>query len=722
MTLLRPRHMVVLLAGLSAPALAQQSATDAAIQRVEVKGTAAGYDPRRDDTATRIVVGREEIGRYGDTSLTEIFKRIPGVSVVTGSGRSTQVQMRGLGAGYTQVLVDGERTPPGFSLESLSPDVIERIEVLRAATADMSTESVAGTINIVLRKTVRKRERGVKLGHQLSSDFRGPTVSFELADRADKSSYAISGSVNHDSFRREALGVEENTRPDGRVDLFRTTTVPETGHMNGFSLGPRVNWTLDNGDTLAWQALLNGNRFRNNAHGQVLTFIGRPPPTPDLHTRSIIDYTALSSDLSWTHAMASGAKLEAKFGVEGTWNKRFLRRMGNDAAGLPETDGSIRNDARAKGANSTGKLTRELAGGHVLAAGWDVRINTSDDIRVEQDTVRAFAPGQVLDEDFGANVRRAAFYAQDEWTITPAWSLYAGARWEGVHTRVTGNTVEPTSVRSSVWSPVLQTLWKLPGKDGKHGDQLRLALSRTYKAPEMRNLVPDRSAWENNSATEADFVGNPRLRPELAWGVDAAWEHYWAEGAMFSIGASMRRIDDYTSNEIFFDGLRWIFRPVNDGRARVRTIDLETKFPLKTLVEGAPAIELRASLSRNWSRVASVPGPNNRMEMQTPLTAKLGLDWQAGSLSAGASLSHRRGGPIRVTANRGFYEMARTDLDTYALWKFNAKAQLRVALSNLLGEDGAWGVSYADPVTGLEKRSWRYPGGIKLRSTLELKF
>jgi hypothetical protein len=42
---------------------------------------------------------------------------------------------------------------------------------------------------------------------------------------------------------------------------------------------------------------------------------------------------------------------------------------------------------------------------------------------------------------------------------------------------------------SNVLSPVFQTLYKLPG--GK-GDQVRLAVSRTYKASDLRSLVPRR--------------------------------------------------------------------------------------------------------------------------------------------------------------------------------------------------------------------------------------
>jgi len=43
------------------------------------------------------------------------------------------IRMRGLDAGYTQILVNGERPPPGFSLDNLPPDQIEKIEIVRAA-------------------------------------------------------------------------------------------------------------------------------------------------------------------------------------------------------------------------------------------------------------------------------------------------------------------------------------------------------------------------------------------------------------------------------------------------------------------------------------------------------------------------------------------------------------------------------------------------------------
>ena len=80
-----------------------------------------------------------------------MLKRLPGVTIQGRPGRGGAIRLRGLGSGYTQILLDGERVPPGFSLDSLTPEQIERIEILRAPTAETGARAIAGTINIVTR-------------------------------------------------------------------------------------------------------------------------------------------------------------------------------------------------------------------------------------------------------------------------------------------------------------------------------------------------------------------------------------------------------------------------------------------------------------------------------------------------------------------------------------------------------------------------------------------
>ena len=55
-------------------------ADDGALQKVEVSA-ASGTAQREADTAAKIIVGRDEIGQYGDNNLAAVLKRQPGVSV-----------------------------------------------------------------------------------------------------------------------------------------------------------------------------------------------------------------------------------------------------------------------------------------------------------------------------------------------------------------------------------------------------------------------------------------------------------------------------------------------------------------------------------------------------------------------------------------------------------------------------------------------------------------
>jgi outer membrane receptor for ferrienterochelin and colicins len=388
----------------------------------------------------------------------------------------------------------------------------------------------------------------------------------------------------------------------------------------------------------------------------------------------------------------------------------------NDNGALHEL---IQSNANIRGLNTMGKFTSASWEGHALAVGWDGGFTTEDDARRDRDSGQPDLALPGGDEFYTGDVTRLALYGQDEGNVTPRWSVYLGMRWEGIQTRIEGNTFATVHNRSTVWSPLFQTLYKLP--DTK-GDQLRLALTRTYKAPDLQSLIPHRFTSVNNDQTQPDNTGNPALQPELALGIDAAYEHYWAEGALLSAAVSARDIDNNTRAQTVFDGSRWVARPVNTGHARARSLELEARFPLKALIATTTALDLRASLSRNWSSVDNVPGPHNRLMGQTPLSATLGADYKLGALSAGGSFVFKNGGEVQVSANQLSYESVRRDLDLYALWKFDPRRQLRIAASNVLGQDYISASSYTVAGQGAQRSRTIYPGSPTLRATLEAKF
>ncbi|QGZ42538.1 outer membrane receptor for ferrienterochelin and colicin [Pseudoduganella flava] len=726
-----------LLATFSARAEPPTTATETApapLQTVEIKGAATAYDPRRDDTASKIVVSSEEIRRYGDTSVNDVLKRLPGITVSGAAGRSGgEIRMRGLGSGYTQILLNGERAPAGFSIDTLAPDVIERIEIVRAASAEFSTQSIAGTINIVLKKAVRTAQREVKIGAAKSADANNPNASVQLSDKDGRMSYSLGANFWRGTYARESPTIETQVDPLGALRMLRASSQRDDGRWEGMNIAPRINWNLADGDTLTSQTFVNVNRNRYHGYQEIDTQLGSPPRFDVRDMRQTNRNAFGRTDLNWVTQLTGGAKLDVKAGIsgmraEGTWHELDYR------AGTLGRDATITSETTEQGFSTQGKYAVPWLADHALALGWDAGATRRDDSRVERD---ANLPGSVpenTDEGYDAKVNRLALYAQDEWNITPRWSVYAGLRWEGLETTSSGNTFDTVTRTNSVFSPLAQTLYKLPGSR----DQLRLALTRTYKAPSAANLVPRRFTSTNNSQTEPDRRGNPDLQPELASGIDASYEHYWGKegaGALLSAAASMRRISGYTRQGLLLEAGRWIATPVNDGSAVTRSVELEAKFPLEAVLAGAPAVDLRASVSRNWSRVDAVPGPDNRLDQQTPLSATLGADYKSrdGKLTTGASFAFKNGGPVRIDVNQTGYQSVRRDLDVYALWKFNPRYQLRVAVSNLLGQDYVSDSAYLDnsvdnsvgksvDESGTRRRTSIYPGYTQGRATLEMRF
>ena len=118
-----------------------------------------------------------------------------------------------------------------------------------------------------------------------------------------------------------------------------------------------------------------------------------------------------------------------------------------------------------------------------------------------------------------------------------------------------------------------------------------------------------------------------------------------------------------------------------------------------------------------------MPGPDNRLDQQTPLSGNVGLDYKTpdGVLSTGGSFTFRTGGPVRITERQSAYTSPRRDLDLYAVWKFDAKNQLRVAVSNLLAQDFESNTSYTD-ASGTIARNGISTSVPQARATMEMKF
>ncbi|MGV7211107.1 TonB-dependent receptor plug domain-containing protein [Oxalobacteraceae bacterium A2-2] len=680
----------------TAAAQTEPGADGKPIQQVTVQGgRASDMDERRNSIAGKQVYGREELDRNGDTNLGDILKRLPGVTMGGRPGRGGgEIRMRGLGSGYTQVLLNGERPPAGFSMDSLSPDQVERIEVMRGPVAEHSTRAIAGTINIILRDGYQQRDKQLKLSDSIEQGRHAPNISLTAPGKAGQLSYLLSGSIFENRQRDRADTVNRDTRADGIVQKDETVVDDTVRTTRGIHFTPRLSYKFGNGDTLNVQPFLMSMRSDSDATS-VLTQGQLVPPAilqaPEYNyatTRAHSDSTFLRGFGNWVHKLDGAAKLDVKFGFGSGHSSNDSLRPQYDAAGVLLQRYTDTDSTRDRGFNTGGKYSSPLGRDQSLAAGWEAEWSRREQTKtsVDKNGNAQFADSG---DNLSADTRRVALFIQDEMDISPQWSGYAGLRWEGIRTSSSrpGGDIDNSS---SVFSPLLHAVYRIPGKEK---DQVRASLTKSYKPANVQDLIALPALSRLNSATRPDRVGNPNLKPELATGLDLAYEHYLGRSGILTASGFIRDIDDLIRRELSLQdtvtGPRWVSTPGNVGHARTSGIELEAKFQLAELMEDAPAIDFRSNYSRFWSRVDGIPGPNNRLDQQARQTANIGADWRVKQLplTLGASLNWTPAITVQTSTTQVVETGRKRQIDAYGLWRFNAANQLRISASNLAAED-----------------------------------
>lgn len=685
-----PLLLVPTLTG-AAPVWAQNPAPAPPPQRVEVR-----VDPgseRRHDVAGRQVVGRAELLRHGDTQLTDALQRLPGVTVAR-SGPSVELRLSGLGDGRTLVLLNGEPMPRGVPLDNISLDSLERVEIVHGASVE-TAQAIAGTINLVTRRPAAKASRDMRLS--LASEWGLPQAfaTLNLGDAGDQASWGLGLTLS--SERRRWPATDVLTRSDaatGAVTQRTRTHKREFDHSDAITLDPRLAWKR--GDTAGglWQLSTDHSLRLAQARGGVVD--RRSPLQGPLPAQQASDMALNYQRLFWRgrvqvqHQATDGAKTEARLNITYARRDQQARALGYDfderLVQDATVDGQAEDESMVLGLNHQ----RPLGQQHRLNLGaeWEQARRKEDRIQTEQDLPGGLPPDN-LDERFDASVQRRAVYLQDEWAPEETTAMQFGVRMEQLETVSSGNIFDRVRQRHRLVGPVLRASWR----PGNGPGTLKIGVSRGFKLPAPRDVMPRRYVPIAVSPTAPAQSGNPDLRPERAWSLDASWhDKLAAVGGEVVLSASLRRIDDVMLDRLIAQpavlNAPWLLQRFNAGRAWSAGLTLELRGQLHHAALAKAPMRWSASGSLARSRLSDVSALHPALPGQAPWEAKLSLTqplpraWtaQVGLDARGASLAD-------LPSLRRVEHRARHSLNASLGWQARPGQTWRFSVAQLAASD-----------------------------------
>ncbi|MBC3882425.1 TonB-dependent receptor [Undibacterium sp. LX40W] len=637
-------------------------------QTVEVK---ASYDPRRDDTASKFVVRREEIIKFGDHSLLDVLSRQPGI---TTDGKT--ISLNGFG-GYTKILVDGLPPAAGRGLNDIDPNEVERIEIMRAAVAEFSTQAIGGVINIILkRKTL---EDSNKLSYRLSkfqpSDS-SQNLSWNWQTKGDAYSYLqVVTARAYDMYLHSQASVFNVDAKNREVDRVETSGKVLASVRSALFM-PRFDFKSDDGDTISVRLtkIHENQTIKGPEYWAVIR--GTPKVVPQVDEKSDVRTSVDSRTVDWGREISKDFTLQSTF-TQSTRSKRYAHQ---DVGWLskisaPITMNSLTIDATNSWI-SNGSLTNASVDRHLIKLGWEVGQDRNSSIFTNDDNSQNSA---------NVRTRNQAWYVQDEWKLSSNWSQYLGIRTEAFNTEVLEVGEGKVTNSSQTTSPIVQSLWRL---NPENGDQIRFAYARTFKNPSVSDLYNPRVIRFNNNVAWTQFVGNAQLQPELAHGFDLVFEHSGQNQLNYSANLDTRNIGGLLNLQQFTQEGTWLARQVNDGRAFKRTLGLEVSFPTSLFVESLRRLQFKGSAQQTQASYQSfVADPTLRWTCQT-YSMKWSLDYIGNdNLKMGASDNFQSASDCRSSPLEWLKTSATHQLDTYVNWNIEKKLSIRFAVKNWLAKN-----------------------------------
>ncbi|WP_263787715.1 TonB-dependent receptor plug domain-containing protein [Salinibacter grassmerensis] len=346
----------------------------------QVVVTATRAERSADDVGMPIsVIDRSEIDAQGAARATDLLADQPGITLTDDHGAG--LQMRGLGAEYTLILVDGEplvgRTAGTLDLRRLTTANVERVEIVRGPTSSLyGSEALAGVINFITAPPADE------LGGEVRTRY-GTHGTVDLSARLDGTSGPWQGSVFIDRYRT------------GGYDLSPVGLAPTRPGYVDYTVQAQGQYAASSGTTLSLRGRL-ATQTQDYSVG-----VGQ----------DAIPHTQRNEQLDWNAAAELEQQLSTEWALTGTLygtgyhTDQSLRHADNGTTRSASTLDQYHGETEVV-------LRGALGDNHLFTAGGGVLFDR-------------------MDADRKTGRRAGGFgFAQDEWSVTEALDVTGSLRFD----------------------------------------------------------------------------------------------------------------------------------------------------------------------------------------------------------------------------------------------------------------------------------------------------
>jgi outer membrane receptor protein involved in Fe transport len=550
--------LALALPAFAADAVAVQPADTAPVTSLEeviVTGEPAMRN-RTDDVVPTLSYDLDYFQRFEPLTAGDALKRVPSVTFLSDVLESDGVRIRGLDSAYTQILINGERVPGAnldrsFFVDRIPAELIERVEVVRSSSANRSGDAVAGAINIVLRDAMSLDGGYVRLGALKWEDSPygewGGTYGAVWGGQVGPGRLLIGGNIQDRRNPKQKFS-ERYEEPGGEL----TDTEAQTDTRDGTDYSANLSYEMP---------VAGGN----------LELSGVFVRTDRVQDESSIEYD--EGDIDDVAKINENPLdiLTDNWSVNGRYEREMLGGETTFKLGYATIDDEQFEQEEELDVGDEvieGERTRTNVTDEEIQAAIEHKIELSGGMELEfgvqyskkdRDTSVFSAEAEVEDEpafralldseyedfeavDGGVNTieeTRIDPYIMLSGENGPAkWE--AGLRYETTDFSITDETVDADDRTNDKDYGVL-----LPSASVRlrlsDSDRITASVARTVRRPNFDFLSP---AVLGGEYGDNDFIGNPDLEPETAWGADLGFERRLGRRGVIGVNAFYRDITD----------------------------------------------------------------------------------------------------------------------------------------------------------------------------------